>query len=244
MKPIKTFLKAVPIVFLILALIVPASAQGVFLDQSNDGGTDYRDRLIFLGESTTAHLRSRGVLAGGTSTDRVFAPASGTMMLSRRILSIRITEPQSGKQMSVSEAIAARRPEILVLSFGLNGILGFLAQKSAYTEPYRALIRSVHRVSPETIVILQTVYPVAEHPSEWKFSQTPAEINRAIETLNTWLPEIAEAEDAFVADTASVLRDANGYLREEYSADGIHLTREGYEQVLLYLQTHMAEVPL
>ena len=242
MKPIHLIFKTVSTVFLVLALILPASAGGGFLDPSKEGGTDYRDRLLFLGESTTAHLRSRGVLAGGTSTDRVLAPKSGTMMLNRRILSARVIEPQSGKEMTIPEAVAARRPEILVLSFGLNGILGFVSQKDSYLQPYKTLIRGIRSASPETVIILQTVYPVAEHPTEWTFSQAPDEINRAIETVNAYLPEIAEAEGVFIADTASVLRDANGYLRADFSSDGIHLTRSGYEAVLGYLQTHCVEV--
>lgn len=245
MKPIVAFFKTVPTVLLLLALLLtlPTSADGVFTERSENGGTAYRNRLFFFGESTTAHLRSRGVLEGGTSTDRVIAARSGTMMLNRRTPSAHVVEPRSGKEMTVTEAVAALRPEILVLSFGLNGIVGFLSAKESYTEPYRALIRTVRKVSPETVVILQTVYPVANDPSEWKFHQSPAEINRGIERLNGWLPEIAASEGAFLADTASVLRDGDGFLRKDYSADGIHLTREGYEQVLLYLETHMAEVP-
>lgn len=239
MKPIiRSAWKTVPIWLLLVALTLPASAAGVFLEKSDDGGAAYRDRLLFLGESTTCHLRSRGVLTGGTGTDRVLAPDSGTMMLNRRTLSAQITEPRSGKKMSVEEAVALRRPEILVVSFGLNGIVGFLAEKERYTESYRALIRGIRRASPETAVVLQTVYPVAERPAEWKFDRTPAEINRGIEMLNAWLPEIAGSEGVFLADTASVLKGENGYLREEFSADGIHLTRAGYEQVLFYLQTH------
>ena len=234
--------KAVPAALLVFALILPLSAEGIFPDQSVDGGADYRDRLFFLGESTTAHLRARGVLTGGTATDRVFAPRSGTMMLSRRILTERVTEPLTGAEMTISEAVALRRPEILVLSFGLNGILGFLNRKTDYTEPYRALIRAVKQASPGTVVILQTVYPVAREPGGWNFNRSPAEINRAVETLNGWLPEIAAAEGAFVVDTAAVLRDGDGFLRADFSADGIHLTREGYEAVLFCLQTHMVGV--
>ena len=242
MKIIRSYAKTVPIWLLLFTLILPIAADGVFPQASADGGTAYRDRLLFLGESTTYHLRARGVLTGGTATDRVIAPRSGTMMLDRRILSSRVLEPQSGKEMTVTDAIAARQPEILVLSFGLNGIVGFLADHSRYSVPYRALIRAVHEVSPETIVILQTVYPVAEAPAEWKFDRSPAEINQGILELNRILPEIAEAEGAYVVDTAATVRGEDGYLRAEYSSDGIHLTRAGYEQVLLCLQTHPVEV--
>ena len=67
------------------------------------------------------------------------------------------------------------------------------------------------------------------------------ELNEAIRTLNTWLPEIAASFDHVrVVDTASVLSDENGWLKESYdnSGDGIHLTTEAYRQILAYLRTH------
>ena len=238
MKQIRSICKAVPIVLLLLSALLPVSAQEPSPTGAESGAVD-RGRLVFVGESTTAHLRARGVLPGGTATDQVLAPRSGTMTLDRRVLSARVVEPRSGEELPLVEAVARRRPEILVLSFGLNGILGFLARPADYTEPYRALIRAVHEVSPGTAVVLQTVYPVAERPAEWKFDRSPAAINAGIAELNRLLPQIA-AEGALVADTAAVLRDENGFLRAGYTTDGIHLDRDGYEAVLSALDSALA----
>ena len=200
------------------------------------------NRLLFLGESTTAHLRSRGVLSGGTHTTQVLANESGTLMLSARLLTTRVTEPVSRQSLPIPDAIALRKPEILVLSFGLNGIAYFSDHPEEYLERYRSLICAVKKASPQTTVVVQTIYPVAQNPDEWKYDQPPVLINRKITGLNALLPSLAAQTGAILIDTASVLPDENGFLRTDYSADGIHLTRSGYCAVLNYLETKLGEV--
>lgn len=217
-------------VFLLLSvLILPVRAWEA------DGIRDDRSRVLFVGESTTTHLRSRGVLPA----EQILTTRTGTMMLTPHILATLVEEPMTGREMPLSEAIALRRPDVLVLSFGLNGIVGFLRDEQTYTAPYRKMIREIRDLCPDTAVVLQTVYPVAEHPDPWNFSASPEQINRGIDRLNRLLPGIAEAEGATVADAASALRDGRGFLREAFSADGIHLTREGYLAVLERLGTEI-----
>jgi len=50
---------------------VSVDPQTLILGESPDAGMAYIDRMIFFGESTTAHLRARGVLSGGTETQQV-----------------------------------------------------------------------------------------------------------------------------------------------------------------------------
>lgn len=221
-----------------LVLSVPMGAE----EPLRETGEDLTCRMIFLGESTTAHLRSRGVLPGGTETVQVWANRSGTMMLDSRAATATILYPETGEELTILEATARKKPEFLVLSFGLNGIIGFRTDPALYVRCYQKLISALHEASPETAVILQTVYPVAKEQADWKFSLPPAEINRAIRELNERLPEIAGAFPfAAVADTASVLPDAEGFLRAEYSEDGIHLTQDAYRAVLAYLASAVPE---
>ena len=125
----------------------------------------------------------------------------------------------------------------MVLSFGLNGITGFIQNKKNYVDSYNKLIKAIQTASPDTCVILQTVYPVANADS---FSVDVDTLNGYINALNEWLPEIAAAnQNVRVADTASLLRDGNGRLADAYNAgDGIHLTTEAYVAILSYLRTH------
>lgn len=204
-----------------------------------DAGISYQDKLIFLGESTTAHLRSRGVLTGGTDTKQVWADSSNTMRLSSAITSVSIIYPDTDTEMTIVDAAALKQPEIMVLSFGLNGIAGFIGNKKQYIGNYERLIDAIKKVSPDTKFIIQSVYPVTENADPWNFLKTQGEINADIRVLNTWLDEFAGSrDDVAFADTASVVTGDDGYLIDSFSNDGIHLTAEGYNEVLYYLRTH------
>ncbi len=211
----------------------PPTVAAVLLTQTPDRGQAYIDSMVFFGESTTAHLRSRGVLSGGTATNQVWADASNTMMLSPEILRKTILYPETGESLTIEQAAEKKKPAYIVLAFGVNGLSGFVANERLYAVSYGKLIGAIHAVSPQTKVILQTVYPVGSAYDD------AAEINRKIRQLNEWLPQIAAENGAYLVDTASVLADEAGMLRPEFAqADGLHLTAAAYHEILLYLRTH------
>lgn len=220
---------------------VGIGARPRVLTETEDAGESYVDRMIFVGESTTAHLRSRGVLREGKNTVQVWSNASNTMTLDLKILQKTIVYPISGVEMTIPDAVAIAKPELLVLSFGMNGIYGFAKNTDLYRAAYGRLIEAVHTASPQTVVVLQTVYPVAANQTTFPNGATL--INEYAARLNAMLPDIAQEYDAYVVDTASCLTNAAGLLRDDYqSGDGLHLTKEAYLAVLNYLRTH-AYVP-
>ena len=207
------------------------------LAQTPDAGQGYIDRMIFLGESTTSHLRSRGVLSGGTKTQQVWSNKENTMMLDLNILQKTVYWSSSDENVTIAEAIERAKPEILVLCFGVNGLNTFDKNEELYRVAYGRLIDAVHEASPNTVVLLQTVYPVASNQDT--FSQGARAVNAVIDRLNQSLVTIAEQHNAYVVDTASVLKDERGMLKNEYqNGDGLHLETVAYEQILMYLRTH------
>ena len=213
--------------------------QEVLLEETLDAGMEYIDGMIFFGESTTAHLRARGVLTGGTETQQVWAPNGNTQQLSSQLLSNKIIYPQTGEALTVVEACRLAQPQILVFSFGHNGLENFIKNKTLYVNNYCKLITAVKEASPNTKIILQTVYPIC---GTGNYSADLQTLNEYIDTINTWLPEIAaKYENVRVADTASVLKNAENQLIAEYNnddKDGIHLTTSAYREILHYLRTH------
>lgn len=209
----------------------------VILAPTADAGMEYIDQMIFFGESTTAHLRSRGVLTDGTQTKQVWSDSSGTRMLSAQTVYQVFDHPKTGEKMTLAQACAAEKPTYLVLSFGQNGLANFAADKNSYVNNYKKLIDAVRTASPETKIILQTVYPVA---AQGNYLADVATLNQYINTLNGWLPEIAAAYDNVrVVDTASVLINVDGILSPSFDqGDGQHLTVSAYEAILDYLRTH------
>ncbi len=218
------------------------------LAETPDAGLNYQNELLFLGESTTSHLRARGVLADGTETTQVLSGAGGTLLLSKKIPTLTLCDPLFPTSVTLAESLAARHPAYLVLSFGLNGIVGFAKNPDSYLAAYQTLIDTVQSASPKTAIILQTVYPVTSptNGSKWCFSASPMEINGMIAQLNTALPSLAAANTGVrIADTASVLRASDGSLDPQYSAgDGIHLNAGAYMQILAYLRTHAYHLPM
>lgn len=200
------------------------------------------EQAVFFGESTTAHLaRHGGVLDTPDGRARVWRDSSGTRMLSHRLLSstVDLVAPDgTTSTCSVAEALESRKPPLLVLSFGLNGIVSFVSDKASFLNAYRSLIEGVFRYSPDTRIILQSIYPV--HTCQG-FSVDTATLNAHIHTLNTWIEKLAdEYETVYYVDTASLLRDENGYLDSQYDiGDGIHLNNAAYHRILSYLQMHV-----
>ena len=216
---------------------IPTAKPSRVLGATADRGQAYIDSMIFVGESTTAHLRSRGVLTGGKSTKQVWSNESNTMALDLNILQKTINYPETGQAMTIPAAAAVARPKYIVLNFGVNGIQTFGKNEKLYSTAYGKLIDAIHEASPDTVVLLQTVYPVAANQAT--FHEGAATINGYIKRLNELLPDIATAHNAYVVDTASVLVGSDGNLRSDYqTGDGIHLTTEAYVQILNYLRTH------
>lgn len=211
------------------------------LPETPDAGQGYIDRMIFVGESTTAHLRSRGVLTDGTKTQQVWSNDSNTMTMDLNILKKTIRYPVSGVEMTIAEAAKSAKPDYIVLSFGMNGISGFAKNTDLYKTAYGMLIDAIHEASPGTVVLLQTIYPAAVNQTTFAAGATA--LNADVRKLNALLPTIAEQHDAYVVDTASCLADAQGMLRSDYqNGDGLHLTHAAYTAILHYLRTH-AYVP-
>lgn len=198
------------------------------------------DRMTFFGESTTSHL----ALRGGIDPLRVWSSPSCTMKLDSGILSRTVTDHATGKAATPAEMAKAYQPEILVLSFGLNGILSFSERPEVFLRNYRKLIDAVRAVSPKTRIVLQSVSPVAEsaHQSDWKFSVPPEEINRRLSRLNGEIRTFCASDpDLTFADTAPALTNASGFLRPDLTTDGIHLTAAAYEIILSVLRDTVCE---
>ena len=205
-----------------------------------DKGMSYIDSFIFFGESTTYHLKSRGVLSGGKDTKQVWANKSGTMKLDLSIDKQKIIYPETNELITVGEAAAKRKPKYILLTFGLNGAVQNVKMGEEYFKRcYKKLIGAIRASSPNTTIILQSAFPVAENMDMSAYSVTLKTLNEYIDLQNSWSYSLACEENCKYLDTSSVLKDENNNLKTEYQVgDGHHLTAEAYEQILYYIRTH------
>lgn len=223
-----------------VASLTEINQSSKILEATEDMGEEYIDSFIFFGESTTYHIKSRGVLKGGTSTLQVWGNESGTFMLDASIEEAKITYPETNEKMKLSEALAKATPKYIFLSFGLNGAIRNASGDGAYFKScYEKLIDLIKTSSPKTVIILNSCFPVAKNMDTSNFSCDVEMLNQYIDAINVYTREIALQEDVYFLNSAEVLKDNEGYLKNEFQAgDGYHLTKEAYVTLLKYIRTH------
>lgn len=213
------------------------SVPVIITEETGNEKKNYIDDITFLGESTTYHLKSRGVLSDGKNTKQVWAPKSGTLMLDASIGDCRIIYPDSQKEISLEEALKLKKPKMMLLTFGLNGATGFISRGESYFKfCYQKLIDMIKKSSPETEIIINSCYPIAKNMNMSHYTVDAKTLNSYIDTINLWAKSLAEENALIFTNSASALKDSDGYLSKSLQAeDGYHLNAEAYKAILKYL---------
>lgn len=188
--------------------------------------TSFLDSLTFLGDSTTAHMQQRSPLAPA----QIWAAKNRYLNLDSRIASAKIIAPDTGAEETIGTVAARLRPAYLVVTLGVDyGVYYYREKPAEFRRYYEKLLDAVHEASPDTVIILQSVFPVGV--------QSTVITNDMIANANSIIREIATARNLVFADQVPVLADEQGFLRPEYcySDDGIHLTSAAYDAILQHL---------
>ncbi len=203
---------------------------GVELGESEDMGEEYIDSITFLGDSTTYGLKAYQMLRDGRNTKQVWTAKSATLSLNE-ILTKNIVYPEAEKEMTIAEAASLAKPRILIITLGVEGV-AFL-DKDGFKEQYTSLVDAIKEASPDTKIILQSIFPVAAN-IEGKLS------NALIDEGNIWVREVAEETGVGYLDTQTVLKGDDGALNPDYDngGNGINLNEQGFEAVLGYIRSH------
>jgi len=205
--------------------------SGTVLPEGEDAGQEYLDRIVFLGDSITYGLKRYSMLSGGYSTKQVWTPASGTLTLAY-VMSASIVYPETGREISIADAVAAKKPDIMVITLGMNGV-SFMKEdyfKSVYTK----LVEMIQETSPETKIILQSIMPIAR-----SYEKQISINNKKIAQANVWIAQVARDCGVHYVNTLTALIAEDGYLPEAYqNGDGMHFNKDGYALMLDYLRRH------
>lgn len=203
---------------------ISTDTDSVILKESADAGQDYINSIYFLGDSTTLHFWK-----GEINRSHLLVPASGTLMLDSDILTVTVSV--NGKEATICDAVKVTDPKILIITLGVNGASNFT--ETAYKTYYKKLIYALKEASPDTKIIIQSVFPVTEE------YEAAAISNEAIDKLNGWGKEIAYECHLNYLDTQSILKTANGAMIPDYSeGDGVHMNSTAYKEIIKYIRTH------
>ena len=211
--------------FLIFAFLFSFSPKALALSD------DPIDRMTFFGDSTTAHL----ALRGGIPQERVWSGAGSTVLF-ETVNAVKCVRLQREKRdLTLPEALALKKPRILVITVGVSGGAGRLSEES-FKEIYRELLRSAQKASPETKILVQSLLPLSDKSVKHYKRLT----KEAVVQANGWVRELCGEMQIPYVDTHSLLIDPDtGYLKPEYQNDEyMHLTAAAYAVILENLRTH------
>ena len=215
------------------------SDEPYVLKETKDGGLDYQNRIIFLGDSTSYGLKPYKMLPGEDNTNQVWYGNVGATIALFNVKTAKITAVGFSQPMTISKALESYKPDILVLKLGINGISTL--DEAAFKEYYGWVIDEVFKKSPDTKLICQAIYPIA---STYK---DQIKINNAkVQSGNNWIKELvgekySSGYRCYYLDSYDIFLDENGYLDLKYEngGDGIHFNALGYKLALEYIRTHM-----
>lgn len=193
------------------------------------------DRMTFFGDSTTAHL----ALRGGIPKERVWSGVGSTVLFQTVNRTKCVHLQKERLDLTLSEAVALKKPEILVITIGVSGGAGTLPRET-FTETYRELLLSVRKASPETKILVQSVLPLSDRSVNHYKRLT----KEAVLQANLWISELCKEMQIPYADSYSKLIDPDtGYLKPEYQNDEyMHLTAAAYAVILENLRLFAEEL--
>lgn len=115
-------------------------------------------------------------------------------------------------------------PKVIVIEIGVNDLIQG-APVEEVVENYQLLIDGMKTIHPSSTIVIETIYPVTRSFEENDaFKVTCTNIRK----VNAALKNIADERGLELIDTYTMLEDENGYLKEEYTCDGLHLTGNAY----------------
>ena len=180
--------------------------------------------MTFLGDSTTYGLKYYGVVAD----DKVWTPSNGTLAIFRALTDY-IYDPATGGEYLVTDMCSMYKPDILVITLGVNGI-SFMTEES-FKSCYNELVKAIKAASPTTKIALQTMYPVSA-----SYDTSVGIDNQKISNGNRWINEIAADNGVACINSAPSLVDSSGYRPEAWqNGDGLHMSAQGFAAVMNYI---------
>lgn len=202
------------------------------LEETEDYGQEYINKIIFVGDSTTYGLKAYSMLSGGTNTKQVWTPASGTYSLNALVTTYKVVYPETGEELTVADAARKAKPEYMVITLGINYGVPYCGE-TEFKKYYRMLLDDVTAASPETKLMLQSIYPVATN------NELKDITNEKIDLANKWIEQLAEEYGLKYLHTNPTLKGEDGYLVQSYqNGDGLHLQQSGFNKVLQFIRTH------
>ncbi len=143
--------------------------------------------------------------------------------------------PSDGDDITVMDALKKNSDfKKVYVSVGLNE-LGW-SSVSMFGSIYAGAIDNIRAILPDAKIYVINIIPLTASSSAVTYDGNPR-----VREYNDILRGLCDEKGIFYLDLYSAFADENGNLPDEFSADGVHLTKNGYIKWADYLRTHTGE---
>lgn len=133
----------------------------------------------------------------------------------------------------LNESVFMFNPDIVFLLIGTNDLELLNSRPKQIIKNITKIIKQIKNYNSKITIYLQSIYPV-NHPIK-PFS-VGKRTNKDILEINK---EIKKIKLATYLDVASILTDEKGNLNKEFTYDGIHINKNGYNIITNYLSKYI-----
>lgn len=199
----------------------------VKLKETKNYGNEYFNKITIVGDSNVMNMYLNGYLNG-------LKAWAIPCLNAESMHSIEINLYGLGIKMKLLDAVEKYKPEILALNFGTFSTTWI--NEETFIEKANAMIEQIKEKSPDTEIILISIYPIKKGDNINGFQQD------VINKFNFLILEMANKHGLKYLDVQEALKGDDGYGKEEYFVDDkFHLTLLGHNTVKEYIKTHVLE---
>ncbi len=131
-----------------------------------------------------------------------------------------------------NQHIKSLSPDIVIIQVGVNDLKNiplFPEKQEIIISECKSNIEQIVKQSRQLgpVVILTTIFPLAEVPLERKLVWSP-DVAIGIKEVNDFIYSL-QNKDVIIFDTTEIVANEQGKVRREYRIDLLHINRVGYE---------------
>ena len=213
-----------------LAPVLALLAAGPALAQQqgeSKWGEDWRERVAtFRTENAALPAGRKNVVFVGDSMTEGFpleASFPGRHVLNRGIVAdtIGLTSDR-GILGRLDECVVDTHPSVLFVLIGVNDLASSGRPVEFFLEGYGKMLDAIAERAPGVPIIVQTCLP-----SGRKYERHET-LNPRIKAYNEGLRALAKKRDLPLIDLEPLYSDAEGFLPDDITGDGLHLKRAAY----------------
>lgn len=145
-----------------------------------------------------------------------------------------ISGDTSGGLLKRIDQVTELNPKKVFLLIGINDIQQDIPVETI-EKNYKEIIQAIKEANPETQIYVQSVFPVAGDLYENNQYKRSKPINETVAKLNKKLVQLEGVTFLNIAE------QFGNELAEEYSVDGLHLSKEGYEVWLSEIEEYVKD---